>query len=84
MTSIDDPGWDDPDLAVQIEDGDPESLAGEEVDFSPDDDEDDEGQAPAAAPEVGDRMTVGAITYVAADAGDGWICWEVAPDEGGV
>lgn len=27
--------WDDPDRAVQIEDSDPESLAGDEVEFNP-------------------------------------------------
>jgi hypothetical protein len=38
--------WDDPDRAVQIEDSDPESLAGEEVEFRPETaDPDDEGAA---------------------------------------
>lgn len=33
MTSVDHPGWDDPDRAVQIEDENPEALAGAEVEF---------------------------------------------------
>lgn len=44
--------WDDPDRAVQIEDDNPEALAGDEVDFDPDaadpdaaePDADDEGE----------------------------------------
>jgi hypothetical protein len=37
----DDVAWDDPDRAVQIEDDNPEALAGEEVEFDPAGDEDD-------------------------------------------
>lgn len=43
-----DAAWDDPDRAVQIEDDNPEALAGEEVEFDPDasddEDEDDDGE----------------------------------------
>lgn len=38
-----DAAWNDPDRAVQYEDSDPESLAGEELE----DDQDDDGGAPA-------------------------------------
>lgn len=42
--AADDAAWDDPDRAVQIEDDSPESLAGVEVEFDPEaDDESDEG-----------------------------------------
>ncbi len=37
--------FDDPDRAVQIEDDDPESLAGEACEFDPDDDGDGDDQA---------------------------------------
>lgn len=41
MTDINDtPGWDDPDRAVQIEDDNPESLAGADTVFDPDADPD--------------------------------------------
>lgn len=46
MTEAVEPGWDNPDQAVQVEDDNPESLAGDEVEFDPDADEtDDEGEA---------------------------------------
>lgn len=33
--TADEAAWDDPDRAVQIEDDDPETLVGEEVEFDP-------------------------------------------------
>ncbi len=45
-----DAAFDDPDRAVQIEDFDPESLAGDDVIYDPDADDDDE-----SPPVVGDR-----------------------------
>ncbi len=36
------PDWEDPERAVQIEDDNPEQFAGDEVEFDPDDGEDDD------------------------------------------
>jgi hypothetical protein len=38
MTAPESAPWEDTDRAVQIEDDNPESLAGDDVDFDPDDD----------------------------------------------
>ena len=39
-----DAAFDDPDMVTQVEDDDPESLAGDPVDFDPDDDPDDDAE----------------------------------------
>lgn len=39
--SHDEDVWADPDRAAQIEDDNPEALAGEEVEFNPDEDDDE-------------------------------------------
>lgn len=45
MTDATDRDWDDPDRAVQVEDDDPERLAGDDdVEFDPDDGAGDEGE----------------------------------------
>ena len=47
----DDSAWDDPDRAVQFEDSNPESLAGDEVEFNPEADDDEPEDFPSTPSE---------------------------------
>lgn len=61
--------FDNPDLVTQIEDEDPETLAGDDVD--PD------------APEPGDRAAAGdGAELTAVDRGDGLVGWEPSAEGG--
>lgn len=56
--TTDDSAWGDPDRAVQIEDNDPEALAGEEIEFDETvDDETTDGPDPEVI-ELHDRIAV--------------------------
>lgn len=66
-----DVAWNDPDRAVQIEDNDPEALAGEEIEFDETVDDDPE------ANELHDRIAV-AQEDLPSDAGTAYL-----PEPGG-